>query len=105
MAEYLLVESRQPRPAGAGFLQDAAVLAGTGHTVSLWLVQDGVLAATAARTEVAALVAAGVRVDADDFSLAQRGLSGADLAAGVQVAPIDATAAALLRPDIRVVWH
>jgi intracellular sulfur oxidation DsrE/DsrF family protein len=60
--------------------------------VALFLVQNGVLPCRAGADGDALheALAAGVEVLADEFSLRERGISGADTARGVRPAPIDA---------------
>lgn len=93
MAKYLLIESRDPFEASdAGNSYElAAGLAKEGHTVTVFLVQNGVLPArpSARSKAVSALSSAGVQVLADEFSLRERGISANRLAAGVKAAPLD----------------
>ena len=94
MASYLLFESQEPFesaevPHHYGL---AAGLRAQGNEVTLFLVQNGVLAARrSARSEaLSRLAQSGVEVLADDFSLRERGLTASRLAAGVKVAALDA---------------
>ncbi len=92
MAKYLLIESRDPfdhdvsRDYGL-----AQGLAQEGHTVTLFLVQNGVLPARrSAKSEaLTKLARAGVEILADDFSLRERGIGQDRLAEGVKAAPLD----------------
>ena len=93
MSKYLLIESRDPfESADVPYYYDlAAGLARKGHAVTLFLVQNGVLATRsgAARgAHLGRLAGAGVTVFADDFSLRERGIGERDLARGVKSAPI-----------------
>lgn len=94
MSKYLLIESRDPFSSQAvqQHVELAAALKRTGHDVALFLVQDGVLPCRpgADGETLHEAIAAGVTVLADDFSLQERGLALADVARGVQAAPIDA---------------
>jgi predicted peroxiredoxin len=88
---YLLIVSRDPFE----FLdvqhtyQLAAQLKAEQHEVTVFLVQNGVLAARAgSATQLAELGKAGVKIWADDFSLKERGIGGDRLVAGVVAAPI-----------------
>lgn len=105
---HLLIESQGnwSGPNTGRFLQDAAVLAGSGQQVTVFLVQDGVFAAVADALPVLdRLAALAVPVWADDFSLAQRALPADQLARAVTVVGMDAVAGMLLSQTCRVVWH
>ena len=107
MNRFLLIESREPgeSPAVLEQYELAASLAGAGHDVTLFLVQNGVLPArkTAAGDGLAKLAARGVKLLADDFSLRERGIA-APLAAGATAAPIDLVVERMLDGS-KVVWH
>ncbi|WP_457034264.1 hypothetical protein [Kitasatospora sp. P5_F3] len=108
MTEYLMVESRHPftDPGGGAFLRDTAALARLGHQVRLCLLQDGVLAAVARPADgLAEVLAAGVRVQADGYSLERHALRADDLPAEVGVCGPAELAGALLAEGVRVVWH
>lgn len=62
-----------------------------GNTVSLFLLQNGVLAARArsAADPLMRLLAASVPISADEFSLRERGIEANELREGVTMAPID----------------
>jgi len=91
MAQYLLIESRDPFESNdVGYYYDLARgLAEGDNQVTLFLVQNGVLAArqSAHSAKLEALARSGVTVLADDFSLQERGI--AKLAEGVAAAAID----------------
>ena len=93
MKRYLLIESRDPYASrGVEEHADLAIrLKGAGHPVTLYLVQNGVMPARpGARHEaLERLLAARVEVLADEFSLEERGIDAAGLAAGVRRASID----------------
>lgn len=99
MPNYLLIESRDPftTPAVAGHVELAVGLRQAGNTVTLYLVQNGVLPARAGADGGAlhAALASGVEVLADDFSLRERGISGDDVSRGVRPAQIEAVVARL----------
>ncbi|OSP44746.1 hypothetical protein B7767_03280 [Streptomyces sp. 13-12-16] len=104
---HLLVESKGPwtDPRGA-FMQDACSVVLAGHPVQLLCVQDAVAAAVQdASPHVRALLEAGGELWVDDFSLAQRGMTNVRLEPGAQVVDMARTAARLLEPGVRVVWH
>ncbi len=116
MADYILIESRDPfESAEVGrFLELAEGLAKEGSEVALFLVQNAVLAARhGARTNLpnsgrtaslAALAANGVKVLADSFSLQERGISPNRLLPGVTVAPLSAVIDHLASGR-RALWH
>jgi len=91
MDTYLLIESRDPFESNAvGYYYELAKdLVAAGNEVTLLLIQNGVLAArpSAHSATLSALRQSGVKVLADDFSLAERGIS--KLAEGVAAAPCD----------------
>ncbi|MFJ6615720.1 hypothetical protein ACIQPT_36185 [Streptomyces sp. NPDC091289] len=106
VASYFLIESKGSwaGPGAGTFLRDAEALAGAGHRVRVYLVEDGVLSAAGAAPEIERLAAAGVEVLVDDFSAAQRALGGM-LSPHVRFAGMDAVAAALAEDECRGVWH
>ncbi|GGW81793.1 hypothetical protein GCM10010503_68870 [Streptomyces lucensis JCM 4490] len=104
---HLLVETKGvwTDPRGA-FLRDARALAEAGNQVQLLCLQDAVTAAVRdASPHVKALLQAGGELWVDDFSLAQRGMTDARLEPGAQVVDMARTAARLLEPQVRLVWH
>jgi predicted peroxiredoxin len=108
-SQYVFVESRDPFDSpDTGFVADtAAALAARGRAVTVFLVQNGVLAARAGArgSHVPRLAGAGVRVLADDFSLVERGIDGAELPAGVVAAPIGTLVDLAVQPDTKTLWH
>jgi hypothetical protein len=109
MGSYLLVESRDPfESADVPYYYDlAADLARKGHAVTLFLVQNGVLPARAgskSEEAVGRLAKAGIEVLADEFSLRERGIPHARLAAGVEAAPLDRVIE-LLGQGRKALWH
>ena len=108
MNDYLLIESLDPFESNdvEDYWRLAAGLARGGSRVTLFLVQNGVLAArTSTRGErLGAIAAAGVEVLADDFSLRERGIGAASLVAGVRSAPLD-TVLDRLAQGRKALWH
>lgn len=106
---YVFIESRDPfDSADAGFVADtAAALRRRGRAVTVFLVQNGVLAtrAGARGSDVPRLTNAGVTVLADEFSLAERGIESAELGAGVRPCGIDAVVDLLVQPGTKALWH
>ena len=93
MAKYMLIESRDPFESNdVAFSHDLATgLANNGHDVTVLLVQNGVLPARrgAAADGIAAMMKAGIKVRADEFSLRERGITHARLVPGVESAALD----------------
>jgi sulfur relay (sulfurtransferase) complex TusBCD TusD component (DsrE family) len=108
MAGYLLIESRDPFESNdVGYYYDLATnLATEGHQVTLFLVQNGVLAARRSpqAARLTTVATAGVRVLADDFSLRERGISTARLVQGVQESSIDVVVDCLADGQ-KTLWH
>jgi hypothetical protein len=106
MAEYLLIESRDPFESNeVGYYHELARgLVDEGHRVTMFLVQNAVLAARPSRgsTALSALARAGVKVLADDFAVKERGIT--RLADGVALAPIDVVVDHLAAGH-KTVWH
>src|SRR5262245_60084071 len=107
MSSYLFVESRDPfESRDTSFIGDTAKdLKQRGHDVTVFLVQNGVFAARKSKCSISALADAGVRVLADDFSLKERGIESADLALGIQPAPIETLVEALVQEKTKAIWH
>jgi sulfur relay (sulfurtransferase) complex TusBCD TusD component (DsrE family) len=108
MAKYLLIESRDPFETNdvAYFLDLATGLVKEGNTVTLFLVQNGVLPARPSTRSKAlsALSTAGVQVLADEFSLRERGIPANRLAAGIKAAPLDVVIDQLAEGR-KALWH
>lgn len=108
MSKYMLIESRDPFESNdVAFAYDlAAGLAKSGHEVTLLLVQNGVLPARlgAKADGLIAVMKAGVKVLADDFSLAERGIGEARLLEGVAPTPIDVVIDHLAAGH-KTLWH
>jgi sulfur relay (sulfurtransferase) complex TusBCD TusD component (DsrE family) len=116
MADYILIESRDPfESAEVGrFLELAEGLAREGSEVTLFLVQNAVLAArhdargnfplSAPLRSLAALAADGVKVLADSFSLQERGISPNRLIPGVTVMPLSSVIDHMAA-GCKALWH
>jgi sulfur transfer complex TusBCD TusB component (DsrH family) len=107
--QYVLIESRDPfESADSRFVPDtASALRARGRPVTVYLVQNGVLASRAGArgSELPRLIRAGVTVLADDFSLRERGIEAGEMASGVREASIDGLVDLIMRPATKVVWH
>ena len=106
MAQYLLIESRDPFESNevAYYYELSSTLADVGNDVTLFLVQNGVLAARPSTHSAAlsALARRGVKVLADGFSLKERGIS--KLVEGITVCPIDVVVDHLAAGH-KTLWH
>jgi sulfur relay (sulfurtransferase) complex TusBCD TusD component (DsrE family) len=92
MAKYTLIESRDPWDSAdsQNFLNLALSLKKNGDTVTLFLVQNAVLAArkSAKSAQLTAIASEGVEILADTFSLRERGVEEGRLASGIKPAEI-----------------
>jgi predicted peroxiredoxin len=108
-SQYVFIESRDPfDSADTGFVSDtAAALRARGRPVTVYFVQNAVLAtrAGARGSHVGSLAKAGVTVLADDFSLRERGIERAELSAGVREASIDTLVDLVMQPGTKTFWH
>ena len=108
MADYLLIGSRDPFESNgvARFYALAESLVENGSKVTLFLVQNGVLAAreSAQSAALSAVADNGVEVLADDFSLRERGISPSGLVSGVSAAPLD-TVIDKLADGRKAIWN
>lgn len=93
MAGYVLIAARDPwdGPDHAQVFELAGSLAQARDSVSVYLTENGVLAARAGGGErwLEPLLSAGVNVYADPFALAERGISDDRIVDGVVPAPIE----------------
>jgi intracellular sulfur oxidation DsrE/DsrF family protein len=106
MTRYLLIESLDPFESrdAAHYWDLAANLARTRTAVTLFLVQNGALAARRGAGALGRLAEQGVEVLVDEFSLRERGISRDDLAAGVRAAPLDVVVDRLAE-GWKALWH
>lgn len=107
MDRYLFIESLDPFDSNdVGHYQElAADLARAGNQVTLFLVQNGVLAARRGVSGgLGALREHRVEVLADEFSLRERGIPEGRLAPGVRAAPLDVVIDRLA-DGWKVLWH
>jgi sulfur relay (sulfurtransferase) complex TusBCD TusD component (DsrE family) len=109
MTGYLFIETRDPfESRDTEFVAEtAAALKERDHEVTVFLVQNGVLAARrGARDQyLSRLAQAGVRILADDFSLRERGIAGNELRAGVAQSGVDDLVEMLVRDGTKAIWH
>jgi sulfur relay protein TusB/DsrH len=109
MTEYVFIESRDPfESRDTRFIEETAIaLKQRDHEVTVFLVQNGVLAArrNTRASHLLQLAREGVRILADDFSLAERGIQEAELMSGIQRASIDSLVDAVVRENAKIIWH
>jgi sulfur relay (sulfurtransferase) complex TusBCD TusD component (DsrE family) len=109
MNSYLLIESRDPfESRDTQFVADTATaLRQRGHQVTIFLVQNGVLAARqrARGSPLPGLAQAGVQLLADDFSLRERGIAASQLIPGIREACIDALTDLIVQENTSAFWH
>lgn len=108
MAKYLLIESRDPYDSAdsANFLELVRGVRERNNDVTLFLIQNGVLAARdgAQHSErYRDLARTGVTVLADSFSLRERAID--RLVDSVRPAEIDALVELLLERGSKAIWH
>jgi sulfur relay (sulfurtransferase) complex TusBCD TusD component (DsrE family) len=108
MTSYLVVESRDPLESN-GFARRselAAALAADGASVTVFLVENGVIAARASARlgELEQLAKSGVAVLADEFSLRERGIAAVELAASVKPVALE-TVVEQMVAGARVLWN
>lgn len=91
MSDYLILESESPFGAASEGCAMAAALAGAGHDVTLFLLQNAVFAARRAADTPAVLKAraAGASLLADDYSLRERGIAADQLRPEVAPSPLE----------------
>jgi sulfur relay (sulfurtransferase) DsrF/TusC family protein len=109
MTNYLFIESRDPfESRDTRFVEETAIaLKERGHEVTVFLVQNGVLASrrNARDSYLAGLTDAGINVLADDFSLRERGIERAELRPSVQPSSIETLVDALAQENTKAIWH
>ena len=99
MTKYIFIESRDPfESRDTRFVEETAIaVKERGHDVTLFLVQNGVLAARKGAGRLGSLAEAGVTLLAYDLSLRERGIKAEELARGVHEAGIDMLVEAIVQ--------
>jgi len=109
MTKYLFIESRDPfESRDVRFVEEtAAALKQRGHEVTVFLVQNGVLAVRRNGVEsyLDRLANAGITLLADDFSLCERGIQTAEITTGIQQSSIEALVEMLVQENSKAIWH
>ena len=107
MSQYVFIESRDPfESRDTEFVEQTALaIKERGHTVTVFLVQNGVFAARDNTGQLRRLAQAGVILLADDFSLRERGIKTEELAQGIAEAGIDRLVDAIAQAQTKAIWH
>jgi len=107
MTAYVLIESRDPFESRDTefFEQTAIAIKERGHPVTVFLIQNGVLAARKNTGRLCLLTEAGVTLLADDISLRERGIKTEELAQGIQESGIDRLVDAIAQANTKAIWH
>ena len=106
MSGYLLIESRAPFESNeVGYYYELARgLTEAGNKVTLFLVQNAVLAArpTAQCPQLQEVASSGVRILADEFALKERGIK--NVLDGIEIATIESVVDQL-EAGHKTLWH
>ena len=106
MSRYVMIQSKSPWESGdvRQFFELARELGASGHEVTMYLVQNGVMSVRAGAKDdtMAPLLGSTVRVLADDFSLRERAIK--NLQPGVTECSIDVVVD-LLAGGAKGLWH
>ena len=111
MANYVFIESRDPfESRDTEFLEETAMaVKERGHDVTVFLVQNGVLAARKTvlglERRLGRLAEAGIVLLADDLSLRERGINSDELARGIHETGIDVLVDAIVQENTKAIWH
>jgi sulfur transfer complex TusBCD TusB component (DsrH family) len=107
MSRYVFIESRDPfESRDTRFVEETAVaVKERGHEVTVFLVQNGVLAARTGARRLGHLAEAGVTVLADDLSLRERGIMPDELAPSIRESGIEELVEAIVQENTKALWH
>ncbi len=109
MSNYLFIESRDPFDSpDTSFVTESAVsLKKRGNKVTVFLVQNGVLAARkqAQKTHLPLLFESGVTVLADDFSLRERAIQPDECHGAVKSGSVEQLVDLLVQENTKAIWH
>jgi sulfur relay (sulfurtransferase) complex TusBCD TusD component (DsrE family) len=107
MTRYVFIQSRDPFEAREPqFLEETAIaVKERGHEVTVFLVQNAVLAARQSTDRLERLTQAGVTLLADDLSLRERGIMNEELTPSVQESGIGALVDAIVQENTKAIWH
>jgi len=106
VSKYLFIESRDPWEHNDALhtWELAKSLAGGGSDVPFFLVQNGVLAARTGAKTSTLKGGDGIRIYADDVSLAERGMSAALVRADITVSDMDSLVDLTLEEGRKPIW-
>ena len=109
MTSYLIIETRDPfESRDAQFVLDTAIALKQGdNEVTVYLVQNGVLAArrNSVGSHLPQLARAGITLLADDFSLRERGILKTETVSAVRESSVEALVDMLVRENTKAIWH
>ena len=107
MSNYVFIEARDPFESRDTDFVETTVLAvkDRGHEVTMFLVQNAVLATRNNARRLGRLVDAGVNLLADDLSLHERGIKADELAPGIRQSTIDELVEQIAQQDTKAIWH
>jgi sulfur relay (sulfurtransferase) complex TusBCD TusD component (DsrE family) len=107
MTAYVFIESRDPfESRDTEFVEQTAIAINErGHSVTVFLIQNGVLAARKDAGRLRRLTEAGLTLLADDLSLRERGIKAEELAQGIQESGIDRLVEAIAQENTKAIWH
>lgn len=107
MTAYVLIESRDPfESRDTEFVEQTAIAINErGHSVTVFLIQNGVLAARKDAGRLRRLKEAGLTLLADDLSLRERGIKAEELVQGIQESGIDRLVEAIAQENTKAIWH
>lgn len=109
MSRYLLIETKSPLDGGTYAFELGGQLRELRHDVTVYLLQDGVLAARrsfpAGQKLIQEAERGGLRVLADAVSARQRGVVGERVAKGVGVSDMGELVELLMERADKAVWH
>ncbi len=109
MAQYLLVESKNPLGGGEYSFELAKQLRELQHNVTVYLIQDGVFTARkrfeAGEKLVAEAKAKNLTLLADEISLRQRGITKERLSETVRISTMNELVDLLMEKSDKAIWH
>jgi len=109
MAQYVLVETKNPLEGGGYAFELGKQLRDLKHGVTVYLLQDAVFAARkrfeAGEKLVAEAKAHNFTLLADEVSLRQRGITKSRLAEGVRVSNTNELSDLLMEKSDKAIWH
>lgn len=107
MGFYLLIETRSILESSEveDFLSLAGELAGKGHRVVLYLIQNAVLMAKSGPHVERLTRETNIMVRVDDLSIKQRSIRASEIIKGIEISGMTEFVELLTRENCRPVWH